>query len=93
MLDIEKTTYESDLNELRTITAKRFEMYHKTIALMCADAPISVLCLKKSIENKLVSAGYSRVYDLLSKKFVSIDRISVSDVATINASIDQFISI
>jgi len=90
--EIEKITYESDFSEIRAITAKRFDMYNKTMALMCADAPISVLCLNPTLEKRLIRKGYVRVYDLIPEKIANIIGFSPLEIAYITSSVEQFIS-
>jgi pyruvate/oxaloacetate carboxyltransferase len=87
--DIEK---EELLKKVREEVLKRLGEYRKSISYLACDAPISVLCLPKSIENILTDQGWLRVYDLFDRDFTKIEGLTEVRLRNLTARLDQFFS-
>lgn len=80
-----------ELKKIREEVLKRYDDYRKTISFLAADAPISVLCLPKSLENILIRNNFLRVYDLLNMDFTKIKGLGVARSRYLATSLDQFV--
>ena len=96
-MDLEKTL-ENSIEEAKKIKIireeilKRFNEYNKIISVLCADAPISDLCLPKATEKCLLQNGLLRVYDLLDCDLTKIKGIGEVRVRDLTACLDKFVS-
>ncbi len=72
---------------------KSIHVFKKNIHYMFGDAPISVLCLPKTIETVLISEDCLRVYDLFNRDLTKIKGIGKTRVRLLAASLEQFISV
>ena len=89
MEEIEK---DLQLQKVREEVLKKMTEYRKTLAYMGADAPISILCLPKTIENILATNGCLRVYDLFDRDFTEIKGLGESRIRDLTARLDEFFS-
>ena len=71
---------------------KSLSIFRKSIMVMAGDAPISVLCLPKTIENVLTLNGCLRVYDLFNRDLTKIKGIGKVRSRYLASSLDQFLS-
>ena len=93
-LDIDERKIEIDLDKkkLREMVAKKLAEYQKTLSYMAADAPISILCLPKSVEGILFRNGLLRVYDLFDRDLSKIEGLTEAAVGHLTSSLDKFLS-
>jgi hypothetical protein len=96
MSDLENLTanleYDAQMKKLKEEVLQRFSDYRKTIAFMAADAPISILCLPRVIENALLAHGCLRVYDLLNCDFTEIKGLGAVRIRNLTARLDEFLA-
>ncbi len=78
------------LKKIREEVAERLKNYQKTMSYMAADAPLSVLCLPKVIENALINHGCLRIYDLFDCDFTEIKGLGVGRIRHLTTCLDQF---
>jgi|ERR1700690_22022 len=83
---------EEVLKKIKEDVIKKFAEYQKTMAFMCADAPIEILCLPKQIEKILLSNGLLRVYDLFNCDFSKIKGLGEVRIRELTTQLDKFIS-
>lgn len=69
-----------------------FLHYRKVLHYLEGNVPIQVLCLPKSIESKLLRAGFVRVYDLTSTDFTKIKGLGVKSLDILASRLDEFFS-
>lgn len=91
-IDARKIEIDLDKQKLREMVAKKLAEYQKTLSYMAADAPISILCLPKSVENILLRNGLLRVYDLFDRDFTEIEGLTEIRIRDLTASLDKFLS-
>ncbi len=87
-----KLENEEVIKKIKEEVIKKFAEYQKTLAFMCADAPIEILCLPKPIEKILLSNGLLRVYDLFNCDFTKIEGLGEMRIGKLASHLDQFIS-
>ena len=80
------------LKKIKEEVLKKLSEYRTTIAYMASDAPLSVLCLPKTIENALLAHGYLRIYDLFNCDFTEIKGLGVTRIRDLTTRLDQFVS-
>ncbi len=90
-IDIEKKL-EIELKRISAEISIRQEQYLKTIKFLSADAPISILCLPKTIETILSNSGYFRIYDLFDVDLTKIKGLGAIRSKQLTSSLDQFFS-
>lgn len=90
--DEQKIQVDIDKQKLKEMVAKKLAEYQKTISYMSADAPISILCLPKSVETVLLRNNLLRVYDLFNRDFSEIEGLNETRVRDLTASLDKFLS-
>jgi len=88
----ENIEFDEKMQELKKELIKKFSDYKKTMDYMVCDAPISILCLPKSIEKILSTQGLLRVYDLLNLDLVKIEGLGISRIDLLTSRLDQFLS-
>lgn len=85
-----------NLDLKKTIINKLFEElddYQIKMKYLSCDAPIGVLCLKKSLEKILIGEGCLRVIDVLDLDLLKIEGVSESDVRDFTSRLNQFLSV
>lgn len=80
------------LKKVKEEVLKKFQEYQKSLAYMASDAPISVLCLPKSIESILISHGRLRIYDLLDCDLTEIKGLSRVRISQITSRLNEFVT-
>ncbi len=80
------------MQEIREEVVKKFKDYTKTLNFMMSDAPISVLCLPKTIEKSLTNHGCLRIYDLFNCDFTKIKGLGIVRIRDLTARLDEFFS-
>ena len=90
--DVLNVDKDMQMQKIRDEVLKRFVDYKKTLAHLASDAPISVLCLPKPIENILVRQGLLRINDLFNVDFTKIKGLGSSRIRDLTACLDQFFS-
>lgn len=88
-LQIEK---DQMLKKIREEVLQKFSDYKKLIFYMSGDAPISTLCLPKTIENILINNNFLRIYDLVDRDFTKIKGLGEVRVRDLTTRLDQFLS-
>lgn len=91
-IDEQKIQIDIDKQKLKEMVAKKLAEYQKTISYMSADAPISILCLPKSVETILLRNNLLRVYDLFNRDFSKIEGLNETRVRDLTSSLDKFLS-
>lgn len=91
-IDARKIEIDLDKQKLREMVAKKLSEYQKTLSYMAADAPISILCLPKSIDTILQKNSIDRVYDLFDRDFAKIEGLTEAAVGHLTSSLDKFLS-
>lgn len=66
--------------------------YRSTLSYLGGNIPLECLCLPSRIEKKLLTNGYSRVYDLFSGDFTKIKGIGVLARDIVFERLDDFIA-
>jgi hypothetical protein len=91
--NLEKNIEQEELlKKVREEVLKRLGEYRKSISYLACDAPISVLCLPKTIENILIDQGWLRIYDLFDRDFTEIEGLTDVRLRNLTARLDQFFS-
>ena len=80
-----------DINKINAMLVESLEAYRSTISYMACDAPISVLCLPKVIENALLNHGCLRIYDLFNRDFTEVKGIGKTRIRELTSRLDQFL--
>ena len=84
--------YEAKMQKIREELLAAYANYGKTIAYMAADAPISILCLPRTVENILLKHGFNRVYDIINMDFTKIKGFGVQRSRQLTTSLHQFLA-
>lgn len=79
--------------EIKEEIQRGFKAFKNTLAVMSGDAPISVLCLPKQIENALIQADCFRVYDLLERDLTKIKRLGPIRLRNLTSRLDEFFAV
>jgi len=80
------------LQKLKKQLLEKFIEYNKYLTLMQGDVSISALCLKKSIEKKLIANDILRVYEIFNLDLTKVKWLSDTEVRHITASLNKFLS-
>jgi transcription-repair coupling factor (superfamily II helicase) len=80
------------LQKIKEEVIKKFAEYEQSVKYMAADAPISILCLQKAVENKLIENNILRVYDLFNMDLAKVEWLNASGVRHLTASLNQFLA-
>lgn len=72
--------------------AENLKKYNKTMLYMTGDAPLSILCLPKQIENALLAHGCLRIYDLFDLDFTKVKGLGVSRIRDLTARFNEFLA-
>lgn len=80
------------LQKIKEEVIKKFAEYEQSVKYMAADAPISILCLQKAVENKLIENNILRVYDLFNMDLAKIEWLSSSALRHLTTSLNQFLT-
>ena len=80
------------LKKIKEELVKKFLAYRKTLDYLATDAPISILCLPKEIENALTNHGCHRVYDLFNMDFTKVKGLGVTRINRLTTCLDEFFS-
>lgn len=80
------------LKQVKIELIKSLKTYQKTMNVLACDAPISVLCLPKALENALLNAGFLRIYEILNLDLTEIKGIGKTRRNLLTARLNEFIS-
>lgn len=83
---------EEKIKQIKRELLKGLENYKKSIFYIACDAPISILCLPKTVETILLNHGLLRVYDLIDRDLAEIKGLGISRIRDLTSRLDQFIS-
>lgn len=81
-----------ELQKIKEEVIKKFAEYEQSVKYMAADAPISILCLQKSVENKLMENNILRVYDLFDIDLTKIEWLNASALRHLTSSLNEFLT-
>ncbi len=84
--------YEEKMKKIREEVVKKFTEYRTTMNYMASDAPITILCLSKQIENALITHGCLRIYDLFDLDFTEVKGLGIRRIGVLTSSLDKFFS-
>lgn len=81
-----------ELQKIKEEVIKKFAEYEQSVKYMAADAPISILCLQKSVENKLIENNILRVYDLFNMDFTKVEWLNANALRHLTTSLNKFLT-
>ena len=81
---------EKEMKKIAKNLDKSLKYYRQNIAYLAGDAPISLLCLPKTIEKILLDNGLDRIYCLFDRDLTEITGLGDVRIRDLTARLKQF---
>lgn len=85
--------FDNQIKKLQQELRKASENYNLIMKFMAADAPIEVLCLDKTTENKLIHYGFCRIYDLFYGDLTKVKGLGPVRMRHLTACLNEFLGV